>query len=86
MQATCEVKQFPKVVVKKLGRQKLFGLALHDLNEIHIDPRQTEREFMGTLLHEATHLAAPDLNEDAVERIEAVLTYVMWTQGYRRKP
>lgn len=75
----------PKVIIKKLGRQKLFGRALHDENEIHIDPRQTEREFLGTLIHEATHIACPYFNEEEVLKIEAVLAGVLWEQGYRRK-
>lgn len=76
----------PVVIVRKLGRQKLFGQALHDKNEIHIDPRQTEREFLGTLVHEAAHIACPYLSEEAVVKIEATIAGVLWGQGYRRKP
>ena len=36
---------------KKLGREKVLGLADLDTQEIIIDPRQPSKELLGTLLH-----------------------------------
>ena len=36
---------------KKLGREKVLGLADLDTQEIIIDPRQPSNELLGTLLH-----------------------------------
>jgi hypothetical protein len=35
---------------KKLGREKVLGLADLDTQEIIIDPRQPSKELMGTLM------------------------------------
>ena len=45
---------------KKLGREKVLGLADLDTQEIIIDPRQPSKELLGTLL-ECIHLLADDL-------------------------
>ena len=47
---------------KKLGRERVLGLADLDENTIIIDPRQPSKELMGTLVHEfCIHLLANDL-------------------------
>lgn len=73
-----------RVVEKKLGREGAFGQCYHGENLIEIDPRQTERERLDTLIHEVLHLAKPDLAEDEVIRVANILSKQVWKCGYRR--
>ena len=51
---------------------------------IEIDPRQTERDFTNTLIHELLHRELPDLSEDAVIRVANKFEWELWKMGYRR--
>ena len=74
---------------KKLGREKVLGLADLDTQEIIIDPRQPSKELLGTLLHECIHLLADDLErpdwpEERVLEREEKMRDVVWNAGYRK--
>jgi len=74
---------------KKLGRERVLGLADLDCNTIIIDPRQPSRELMGTMVHECIHLLAndlgqPDWPEEDVLEWESRITEVLWDAGYRK--
>ena len=74
---------------KKLGREKVLGLADLDTQEIIIDPRQPSKELMGTLVHKCTHLLADDLErpdwpEERVLEREEKMRDVVWNAGYRK--
>ena len=74
---------------KKLGREKVLGLADLDTQEIIIDPRQPSKELLGTLLHECIHLLADDLErpdwpEERVLEWEEKMRDVVWNAGYRK--
>lgn len=74
-----------KVQERKLGRHKAHGLC-HPNNLIEIDPRQSERDRLDTILHEALH-AIPETkqySEDWVISVAAKLQRLLWQQGYRR--
>ena len=74
-----------KVVERKLGRHKAFGLC-HPNNLIEIDPRQTERDRLDTIIHEAIH-AIPEtknFDEDWTVKVAARLSKLLWQQNYRR--
>jgi len=83
--------RLPKIVEKKLGRhcgnqfKRIFG-QYHPGRwpKIEIDPRQTERERLDTLLHEGLHDAYPDLDEPAIKRGARILQRLLRKQGYRR--
>lgn len=51
---------------------------------IVIDPRQTERQYLGTLVHEVLHHCFPDLEEEQVVKLEYVFAETLWRAKYRR--
>ena len=54
-------------------------------DDITLSPCQTERDLMGTVIHEWLHRTLPDLSEDAVIEREEELVYLLWDIfGYRR--
>jgi hypothetical protein len=61
------------------------GLAEKESGEIEVDPRQSEREYLLTLVHEWLHCALPDLSEKSIIRLEQSLGGMLWKRGYRRK-
>jgi hypothetical protein len=73
----------PKVVERKLGREH-FPYGQQEEKLIEIDPRQTEKEYLGTLLHEFFHYTFPDLSERQVLKIEKNLQEILWKRKYRR--
>jgi len=75
-----------KVVERKLGREKAYGQAISEGAVIEISPKQTERERIDTLIHEAFHLIpqTKTLDETAVVKASNSLSNLMWQQGYRR--
>lgn len=80
-------KNMPKingVVIRKLGRQKVWGLAHHETGIIEIDPRATGRKFLEIAIHESTHILQPYLTEEAVQDFGSELARVLWDQGFRR--
>lgn len=72
------------VVIKKLGRRRVWGLAYHDTGVIEIDPRATGRKFLEVLNHESLHILLPYLSEEEITRVGAELTRVVWDQQFRR--
>jgi hypothetical protein len=73
-----------KVVVRKLGRERAAGEAYYGCNEIAIDPRQTPSDYLDTLIHEGTHLAFPELTEEAVCAAATFISRIVWKHGYRK--
>jgi len=76
-----------KVVEKKLGREKAYGM-VHDTSNpkshILIDPRQKPKSYLGTLIHEKLHLMFPDWSETKVKKAEKELATLLWANGYRK--
>jgi len=79
-----------KVVERKLGRHchakgmKMFGQAWVGDGLIEIDPRQSPKERMDTLIHECLHLLYPEESEEAVSSAGSSIAAVLWRDGYRR--
>ena len=71
---------------KKLGRERVLGLADLDTHTITIDPRQPSRELMGTLVHECIHLLCDELQrpEERVLEWEDKVANVLWNAGFRK--
>jgi len=76
-----------KVIIRdrRLGRENALGLA-HSDGVIEIDPRLSARRRLTILIHEAMHIAFPDMAETTVERKSALIGKLVWRDGYRRFP
>jgi len=74
----------PKVVEKKLGREKAYGQAHDNKNLIEIDPRQKARRHLRTLVHEKMHKMYPDWSENKVDNESKHIAFFLWEQGYRK--
>ena len=61
------------------------GMAWREEGEIEIDPRQSQREYLLTLVHEWLHCALPRLSERSIIRLEQSLGNMLWSRGYRKK-
>ena len=84
------IKSSVNTAVEVTVRQKKIpgpyvGMAWREEGEIEIDPRQSEREYLLTLVHEWMHCALPRLSERSIIRLEQSLGGMLWSQGYRKK-
>ena len=73
-----------KVIDKKLGRQNAVGQAYTDSKVIEIDPRQTSKNYLDTLIHELLHVYNPEWSETKVSKTATEMTQIIWTKNYRR--
>ena len=73
-----------RIIIRKLGKEKAVGQAYQGENLIELDPRQNNKEFLSTAIHEVIHILYPDLTEKQVIHAEKVLTDVIWRLNYRR--
>jgi hypothetical protein len=87
-----------KVVWRPLGRERAWGQAYTNTRapKIEIDPRLSPRREVETIVHEALHIALPQLTnhppkskaykkgEAEVDRIGKVVARILWSQNYRR--
>jgi hypothetical protein len=73
-----------QIVERKLGRERAYGLAWTD-ELIEVDPRQTPRDYLGTVIHEALHQVFPEKSESDVARGASTITRLLWGIGYRRQ-
>ena len=85
-----DLRKVPKVTFRKLGRHKALGMAHIPMDRrlgshIEIDSRLRGREKFETLLHEALHLALPDLSEEEVLKAARFQALVTWSEGYRHR-
>ena len=73
-----------KVIYKKLGRYKVYGLANCGYNEIEIDIRIKSKKHLELLIHESMHILFPEAEEEEVESKAIILTNTIWGEQYRR--
>ena len=69
---------------RHLGRNQAYGMYYTATNKIEIDPRLKAREYLYVLIHELTHMALPEANEEGVTRISELVSKGVWQQGFRR--
>jgi Zn-dependent peptidase ImmA (M78 family) len=74
----------PKIVERKLGREKAAGQCHDDKPLIEIDPRQDPKERLDTLIHELLHHVAPEWTEEHVAKNANIISEALWKQKYRR--
>lgn len=73
-----------KVIERKLGRERSWGLYWCGQNRIELEASLRGRRRLQVLLHEALHHILPNASENSVERKSQLLASLLWKQGYRR--
>lgn len=73
-----------RIVEKKLGRQKAWGLCYRGENLIELDTRMKARHYLTVLIHELLHHIFPELSETAVTRSAPKIAQGVWSRGFRR--
>ena len=76
------IKNNHTVTERKLGRHKAVGLAYED-GSIEVDPRQSPREYLLTLIHERLHVMFPDWGEKKIAKAERDLGGFLWDNNCR---
>ena len=67
-----------KVKYKKIGQNQAWGIWHPSKNLIELDERLKGKKLLGTQLHEALHIAFPDLTEERILEAEKSMLEVMW--------
>lgn len=62
-----------------------WGLAFPQEWRIELDPELDDKTLLDIAIHEATHVVAPDLSEEAVDRIGRHCADLLWRLGFRRE-
>ena len=76
-------KKIHKVIERKLGKERAYGLAWVDQNTLEIDSRLTGYRRLLYLLHEHFHLKHPDWSETRVIKESSKTARFLWQMGYR---
>jgi len=72
-----------KVRYKKLGKEKVWGLADSE-GIIYLDSRLKGKKHLEILIHEALHLLYPEDSEEQIVEKSIILCQLVWQQRYRR--
>jgi hypothetical protein len=72
-----------EIIERKLGREKSLGL-YWDNKKIEIDPRQSPREYLNSVIHEGIHHVFKEKKEKEVIRATSFLTRLLWNLNYRK--
>ncbi len=75
-------KPHPKVVHRKLGRERADGLYCDGV--IEIDPRLGSREYLIVLVHEYLHHIYPWMTEEQVDASGELIGGFLWKNNYRK--
>jgi hypothetical protein len=73
-----------RIITRKLGREKAYGLAHIEEKVIEIDPRQKPKTLLDTELHEFFHIRHPEWSESKVCREARAATKFLWSLKYRK--
>jgi len=68
----------------KLDKGLLFGEARRWSRTAVVDPRQSHREYLDTIVHEALHILFPRFKERRIRKISRELSDFLWRARYRR--
>jgi len=74
----------PTIRHKDLSGDNVYGYAMQEDFEIEIDPKQSSKEYLNTLIHEMLHCFLPDLQERFVVRMADIMADEVWKRGYKR--
>ena len=53
-------------------------------NVMEVDPRQTQPDYMDTVIHEALHMLFPKVKEPKILRAGTSMAKLLWRLGYRQ--
>ena len=74
-----------KVRFRFKRNQGVWGLAFPDEWRIELDPHLDEKTLIDIATLETVHVVAPDLSEEATDRIGRHVADVLWRLGFRRE-
>lgn len=74
----------PRIQNKKIAEKNILGYATQEDFEIEIDPRQSSKEYLNTLIHEMLHCFLPDLKEKHIIKMADLLSAAIWNRRFRR--
>jgi hypothetical protein len=72
-----------KVKYKKLGKEKVWGLADSE-GIVYLDSRLKGKKHLEILIHELLHLLWKEATEEEVVEKSIILCNIIWQQRYRR--
>ena len=73
-----------KIIVRKLGKEKVWGLAHIGDNEIELDERLKGYRFLLYLIHEFMHIRHPLWSETKVRIESSKMAKIIWEQNFRK--
>lgn len=73
-----------KVIHRKLGKERAYGLAHTDNNVMELDERLKGYRYMLYALHEHFHLKHPKWSETKVRQECSKTARFMWNLGFRK--
>lgn len=73
----------PKVVQRKLGKNRADGIMEYDTNTIYVDERLKGKNRLDTYIHEYMHYIFPDMEEAAVADSASRIADFLWKHGFR---
>jgi hypothetical protein len=62
-----------------------WGLAFVEQHRIELDPYLDDKTLIDIAIHETTHVVAPDLSEECVDRIGRACADILWRLKFRRE-
>jgi hypothetical protein len=73
-----------KVIHRKLGQERAWGLAHNSFNLIELDVKLKGRRHLLYLIHEALHIIHPEWSETKVVKVSRLMCNLLWEQNYRK--
>lgn len=73
----------PKVIVKKLGKERAWGQYDQENNTIEIDERLRGKLRLEIMLHERTHAHFKNMSEEDVTKFASVMADFLWKHSAR---
>lgn len=62
-----------------------WGMAYLSEWRIELDPELDDKTLIDIATHETVHVVAPDLSEEATDRIGRHVADILWRLGFRRE-
>ena len=72
-----------RVIHRKLGRERAWGMAETADNTIWLDTRLRGKRRLEVTVHELMHLLYPNETEENVEHSGKLISRILWREGWR---